>query len=135
MMTAAVAEQLAAIRTDVDAARSAADDGTNSAQAALAERLDAIESQLTRGLRNVALVRYDAFEDMAGRLSFSVALLDDGGSGVTITSLAGRADTRVYAKGIRAGVGEHELSPEEREAVAAAVGGSSSLRRLQRKAG
>lgn len=81
-----------------------------------------LESAVARGLRNVALVRFDAFDDMAGRLSFALALLDDGGDGVTLTALTGRSDTRVYGKGVTAGRGEHELSPEEQQAVDAALG-------------
>src|SRR5579875_3755917 len=65
------------------------------------------------GLRNIALVRYDAFGEMSGRMSFSLALLDDDGNGVTLSAIAGPADTRVYAKAVANGKGEHELSPEE----------------------
>src|SRR5579875_2703602 len=83
------------------------------------------------GLRNVALVRYDAFGEMSGRMSFSLALLDDKGDGVAISAIAGTSDTRVYAKGVTAGKGEHELSPEEQQAVSAALGKRSGL--LMRK--
>jgi Protein of unknown function (DUF4446) len=72
-------------------------------------------------LGNVALVRYDAFSEMSGRMSFSLALLNDNGDGVTISAIAAPTDTRVYAKGISAGKGEQDLSPEERQAVAAAL--------------
>jgi uncharacterized protein DUF4446 len=72
-------------------------------------------------LRRVALVRYDAFADMSGRLSFSLALLDSSAGGVVVSAIAGRSDTRVYAKGIVAGKGEHELSPEEGQAVRSAM--------------
>ena len=82
----------------------------------------------TGALRHVALVRYDAFTEMSGRMSFSLALLDDEGDGVTITAMTGRTDTRVYAKAVVDGKGEHELSPEERQAVAAARN-RKSLRR------
>ena len=82
------------------------------------------------GLRNVALVRYDAFSELSGRLSFSLALLDEQGDGVTISALAGRSDTRVYAKGVSGGKGEHELSPEEQQAVSSAL----SRRRLRKSA-
>lgn len=87
----------------------------------ISETLTGFSSTLARSLRNVALVRFDAFDDMSGRMSFSLALLDDSGDGVTLTSIAGRTDSRLYAKGVSAGKGEHELSPEEREAVAAAL--------------
>jgi hypothetical protein len=82
-------------------------------------------------LRNVALVRYDAFSGMSGRMSFSLALLDEHGDGVTLSAIAGQTDTRVYAKGITDGGGEHELSPEEEQAVRAAL--QKRPRRLQRK--
>jgi hypothetical protein len=72
-------------------------------------------------LRHVALVRYDAFEDLGGRLSFSMALLDDNGDGLTITSIASHSETRVYAKSLSSGTGEHPLSPEEEQAVKAAM--------------
>jgi hypothetical protein len=89
--------------------------------------------QVQGALSNVALVRYDAFSEMSGRLSFSLALLDEDGDGVTISAIAGSADTRVYAKGIAGGKGEHELSPEEQQAVSAALAKRRGL--LGRKAG
>jgi Protein of unknown function (DUF4446) len=72
-------------------------------------------------LRNVALVRYDALGSMSGHLSFSLALLDERGDGVTISAIAGNTDTRVYAKSVADGKGEHDLSPEESQAVSAAL--------------
>jgi Protein of unknown function (DUF4446) len=75
----------------------------------------------TGALRNVALVRYDAFTDLTGRTSFSLAVLDEGGNGVTLSAITGRSDTRVYAKSVAGGKGEQELSPEEQQAVAAAL--------------
>jgi hypothetical protein len=82
-------------------------------------------------LSNVALVRYDAFGEMSGRMSFSLALLDEHGDGVTISAIAGTGDTRVYAKAVADGKGEHELSPEEQQAVSAALAKRRSL--LNRK--
>lgn len=72
-------------------------------------------------MRNVALVRYDAFDNMSGRLSFSLALLDASADGVVISAIAAHSDTRVYAKGVAAGKGDHELSPEEQQAVRSAM--------------
>jgi hypothetical protein len=77
--------------------------------------------QVRGALSNVALVRYDAFGELSGRLSFSLALLDDNGDGVTISAIAASADTRVYAKAVADGKGEHDLSPEEQQAVSAAI--------------
>jgi hypothetical protein len=84
-------------------------------------RKDGSPGQVTGALRNVALVRYDAFGEMSGRMSFSLALLDENGDGVALSAIAGTGDTRVYAKAIADGKGEHELSPEEQQAVAAAM--------------
>src|SRR5206468_4066588 len=83
-------------------------------------------------LRNIALVRYDAFSEMSGRMSFSLALLDEKGDGVTISAIASSTDTRVNAKGVADGKGEHELSPEEQQAVASALARRRGL--LGRKA-
>ena len=75
-----------------------------------------------QALQRFALVRYDAFEDMGGRLSFSAALLDAHGDGLVVTSINGRSETRTYAKPIRNLSSEHNLSDEEREAIAIAFG-------------
>ena len=72
-------------------------------------------------VRNVGLVRYDAFEDVGGRLSFSCALLDDLGTGVVMTSINGRHDTRVYAKPVSQGQSSYSLSVEEEEAIRQAM--------------
>ena len=78
-------------------------------------------SDLADALRHVAVVRYDAFPDMGGRLSFSCALLDDAGDGLVLTSINGRTETRTYAKGVKSGVSEHQLSPEEEQAISFAT--------------
>ena len=83
--------------------------------------------QAQGALSNVALVRYDAFGEMSGRMSFSLALLDEQGDGVTISAIAGPGDTRVYAKAVADGKGEHDLSPEEQQAVSSALAKRRSL--------
>jgi hypothetical protein len=81
------------------------------------------QTQIEGSVRNVALLRYDAFEDVGGRLSFSCALLDDQGNGVVLTSINGRQETRVYAKPVALGTSSHNLSLEEEEAIRRALGG------------
>jgi hypothetical protein len=71
-------------------------------------------------IRDVALVRYDALEEMAGQLSFSVALLNAAGDGIVLTSINGRSETRTYAKTVSGGKGVQPLSPEEERSVRAA---------------
>lgn len=78
--------------------------------------------QLRGAIQRVGLVRYDAFEDTGGRLSFSAALLDAAGDGIVVTSINGRADTRCYAKPVARGDSQHNLSEEETEAIRMALG-------------
>lgn len=82
---------------------------------------------LARAVQRVGLVRFDAFEDMGGRLSFSLALLDEAGDGVVVTSINGRQDTRVYAKPMTGAASEHNLSEEESLAVRRAMAGSKTI--------
>jgi len=71
-------------------------------------------------LRHVAVVRYDAFGDMGGRMSFSAAMYDDHGDGLVISAINGRSETRSYAKGLKAFGSDQQLSPEEEDAIAQA---------------
>ena len=73
-----------------------------------------------RALRDIAIVRYDALREMSGQLSFSLALLNAFGDGVVLSSINGRAETRTYAKTVKAGTGVQELSPEEMAAIRSA---------------
>jgi hypothetical protein len=79
------------------------------------------EALIRSTVRHVGLLRYDAFEDVGGRLSFSCALLDDHGNGVVITSINGRQETRVYAKSMTRGNSSYNLSTEEQEAIRQAL--------------
>jgi len=73
-------------------------------------------------LSRVAVVRFDAFADISGKLSSSAAVLDEHGNGLVITTLNGRDSTRNYVKQVKRGIGVAALSPEESDAVAKAVG-------------
>ena len=92
------------------------------AAARMLNSTDKGQQQLIEGaVRHVGLVRYDAFEDVGGRLSFSCALLDDHANGVVVTSINGRQDTRVYAKPVTGGKSGYNLSIEEEEAIRQAL--------------
>lgn len=86
----------------------------------LRQEVAALRAEGRDALRHLAVVRYDAFGDMGGHLSWSLALLDESGHGVVLTSIAGRSEARTYAKSISAWTCEQPLSPEEDEAVASA---------------
>jgi Protein of unknown function (DUF4446) len=79
--------------------------------------IQALQLDSATALRHVAVVRYDAFGDMGGHLSWSLALLDDGGDGVVLTSIHGRSDSRTYAKNVTGWSASQQLSPEESEAI------------------
>jgi hypothetical protein len=89
--------------------------------ARLEHRLDGVEVALTGAVSHHALVRYDAYNELSGQQSMSIALLDDRRSGVVLTCIHHRDQARVYAKQVRDGLGELELSPEEAEAVRIAL--------------
>ena len=85
--------------------------------AGLRGEVQALRTEVSDALRHLAVVRYDAFGDMGGHLSWSLALLDDGGNGVVLTSIHGRSDARTYAKNVTDWSCEQQLSPEEEEAI------------------
>jgi hypothetical protein len=87
-------------------------------------RLDAIEHLLPYAIVSTGVVNYDAFGDIAGNMSRSVALLSIDGDGIVISILVGRLDVRVFTKEVRGFVGVEELSPEEKAAVTRASGGN-----------
>ena len=100
------------------------DDETAELRAELARSRRLVEetrAYLAESIRRVAVVRYDAFQDMGGRLSFSAALLDEAGDGLVLTAINGRSETRSYAKAVIAGRSEQSLSPEEEKAISAAM--------------
>ena len=85
--------------------------------AGLRGEVQALRGEAADALRHLAVVRYDAFGDMGGRLSWSLALLDDGGNGVVLTSIHGRSEARTYAKNVTGWVCDQPTSPEEDEAL------------------
>ncbi len=80
-------------------------------------RLAGTETALHGTLAHCALVRYDAYNELSGRQSVSIALLDDERSGIVLSCIHHRDQARVYAKQMQGGQSELELSPEEAEAV------------------
>jgi hypothetical protein len=89
----------------------------------LDERMAAAEDRLDGAIAYRSLVRYDAYGEMSGHQSTTIALLDADHNGVVLSSIAHRETARLYCKQIHAGRGEHQLSPEEEEAVRLALAG------------
>lgn len=73
-----------------------------------------------RAVRDVAVLHYDALEEMSGARSFSLAMLNSHGDGVVVTSINGRTETRTYAKAVTRGEADHLLSPEEYRVIRSA---------------
>jgi hypothetical protein len=83
---------------------------------------EATQRSLLTTLRFQGMVRYDAYRDMGGQQSWSIALLDGNQSGAVVTSLHARDHARVYLKELVEGTPGQRLSPEEERAVALALG-------------
>jgi hypothetical protein len=104
----------------------------------LAQRIDVVESEAdalragvapeprvsasplprdTAAISRIGLIRFDAFDDAGGAQSFALALVDDDGDGIVLSSLHSRPTTRVYVKAIRRGVADAPLSAEETRAL------------------
>jgi len=86
-------------------------------------RMNVAERRLDGAVAYRSLVRYDAYGEMSGRQSTSIALLDATRSGIVLSSIHHRDQARLYAKQVHQGRGELELSPEEDEAIRLALEG------------
>ncbi len=86
------------------------------------QRLSLLEEQMPFALSYIGVVSYNAFGNIVGNRSRSIALLNQQADGIVITILASREETLFFTKEVRAGSGVEELSPEEQSAVSRAVG-------------
>jgi hypothetical protein len=89
--------------------------------AGIEERMVGAEARIDGCVAHTAVVRYDAYGEMSGHQSSSLALLDSHRSGVVVSSIHHRENARVYVKRVIAGESELELSPEELEAIESAL--------------
>lgn len=92
----------------------------------LTGRMETAERRLDRTIAYSALVRYDAYGEMSGRQSTSIALLDTRRTGLVLSSIHHRDQARLYAKQVHEGQPELELSPEESEAIRLALEGGTA---------
>jgi hypothetical protein len=87
----------------------------------------ALEHRTLTSLQHIGLVRFNPFEDTGSDQSFAIALLDGQRDGIVISSLHGRANTRVFAKPVQNGTSPHALSTEEEQAIRIAVSGTGRV--------
>jgi hypothetical protein len=92
-------------------------DDLESVREDLRGEIEEIKALAAAGIHHIGIVRYSAYDDVGGDLSFSVALLDGDYSGVLITSIFGRDESRTYAKPITRGESSYKLAYEEQEAI------------------
>jgi uncharacterized protein DUF4446 len=117
------AQDLVAHAAQLDRGFASLNDYVGDVAARLDARLTAAETRLDGAVAYHALVRYDAYNEMSGRQSTSIALLDARGSGIVISSIHHRDQARLYAKQVVDGQPQLELSPEEEEAIRVALAG------------
>ncbi|MBA2337431.1 MAG: DUF4446 family protein [Acidimicrobiia bacterium] len=91
------------------------------ALAGISPRVALVENQIPLALSHVGVVTYDAFGNIAGQMSRSIAVVDQHGDGVVISVLVGRNETLFFAKQVVSSRGAEELSPEEQQAVEKAL--------------
>lgn len=106
---------------ELQEAFSALEDYVGEAARRVDERLASLEQVLQGAIKHHSLVRYDAYNELSGQQSMSIALLDDRHSGVVLSCIHHRDQARVYAKQILDGHAELELSPEEAQALELAL--------------
>ena len=92
----------------------------------LEERVATAEQRIDGCVAYTSLVRYDAWGEMSGQQSSTMALLDARRTGVVVSSILHRDQARVYVKQVRGGESELELSPEELQAIEAAMAGAAA---------
>jgi hypothetical protein len=114
-------QDLVAHAAALDASFRALHDEVRAATNVLDERLSVAEQRLDGAIAHCGLIRYDAYNEMSGRQSTTIALLDSKRSGVVLSSIHPRDQARLYAKQISEGSAELRLSPEEEEALRLAL--------------
>jgi hypothetical protein len=119
-------EDLVAHATGLHQAFDALHERVEEAAANLEDRVSGAEARLDGAIAYRALVRDDAYGELSGRQSSSLALLDAHGDGVVLSCITHRDTARLYCKQVIGGRGEHELSPEEDEAIAMALAPAAS---------
>ncbi|MGI8631227.1 MAG: DUF4446 family protein [Solirubrobacterales bacterium] len=87
----------------------------------LDDRMGTVEGRLDSAVAHVGVVHYDAYNELSGRQSSSVAFLDASETGVVLSSILHRDSARLYAKPVRRGTPDLDLSPEEQQAVREAL--------------
>ncbi len=85
--------------------------------------LDVLHNLQLNAVQRIGLIRYDAFDDMGGELSFALALLNEHGDGIVMSTITGRQENRTYTKQVIKGRAAIQSSTEENAAIKQAMSG------------
>jgi hypothetical protein len=121
------ARDLVAHAAELDDAFMSLRDYVEEALARLLQQSQVTEQRIDRCIAYSALVRYDAYGEMSGAQSSSFAMLDEHRSGIVFSSILHRDQARVYVKEVHEGQSTIELSPEEQQAINAALAGGQQV--------
>lgn len=81
------------------------------------EKLNIISNNLNLCIQKVGIVKYNAFEDLTGNMSFSMALLDSKNDGIILNNIYGNNGSNIYIKEIKNGRSNQKLTEEEKKAI------------------
>ena len=81
------------------------------------QELSNINKKLKQSIRGVETIRFNPFPDQGSNQSFAIGMLNEEGNGVVISSLYSRERMSIFAKPIKNGKSEYELTNEEKEAL------------------
>ncbi len=92
-------------------------EGLKNTQESVATELDVINNRLAKSVRNIETSRFNPFPDAGSNQSFAIALINDEGDGVVLSSLYARDRMSIFAKPIEKGNPMHELTEEEQDVL------------------
>ena len=87
----------------------------------LASKVQNIETDLSKCIQKIGIVRYNAFKDTGSDLSFTLALLDEKNDGVVLNGIYSREMSNIYAKPVKNGQSSYTISEEEAKAIQKAI--------------
>lgn len=89
--------------------------------AEICNQIKMLDTDLTKCIQKIGIVRYSAFKDTGSDLSFALALLDENNDGVVLNGIYSREMSNIYAKPIQNGKSTYTVSEEEAQAIQKAI--------------
>ena len=89
--------------------------------AEISNHLKNLDTDVSKCIQKVGIVRYSAFKDTGSDLSFALALLDENNDGIVLNGIYSREMSNIYAKPVEKGASSYTLSEEEKQAIDKAI--------------